>query len=72
MMSHVNSYVRKGLGDRTPYGLFTAEQGDEIASLFGMSRIAANDVILKPSLLGIEVKVKESVSRKDGETPEKR
>ena len=72
MMSHVNSYVRRGLGDRTPYDLFTAEQGEEIASLFGMSRIAANDVTLKPSLLGIEVKVKESVSRKDGETPEKR
>ena len=72
MMPHVNSYVRKGLGDKTPYDLFTAEQGDETASLFGMSRIAANDVILRPSLLGIEVKVKEGVSRKDGETPEKR
>ena len=72
LMSHVNSYVRKGLGNKTPYDLFTAEQGEEIASLFGMSRIAANDVTLKPSLLGIEVKVKESVSQKDGETPEKR
>ena len=72
MMSHVNSYVRRGLGDRTPYDLFTAEQGEQIASLFGMSRIAANDVTLKPSLLGIEVKVKEGVSWKDGETPEKR
>ena len=72
MMSHVNSYVRKGLGDKTPYDLFTAEQGEEIASLFGISRIAANDVTLKPSLLGIEVKVKESVSRRDGEASEKR
>ena len=72
MMSHVNSYVRKGLGDKTPYDLFTAEQGVEIASLFGISRIAANDVTLKPSLLGIEVKVKESVSRRDGEASEKR
>lgn len=72
MMSHVNSYVRKGLGDKTPYDLFTAEQGEQIASLFGISRIAANDVTLKPSLLGIEVKVKECVSRKDGETSEKR
>ena len=72
MMSHVNSYVRKGLGDKTPYDLFTAEQGEEIASLFGISRIAANDVTLKPSLLGIGVKVKESVSRRDGEASEKR
>lgn len=62
MMSHVNSYVRKGLGNKTPYDLFTAEQGEEIASLFGISRMAANDVMPRPSLLGIEVKVKESVS----------
>ena len=52
--------------------VFTAEQGEEIASLFGISRIAANDVTLKPSLLGIGVKVKESVSRRDGEASEKR
>lgn len=57
MMSHVNSYVRKGLGNKTPYDLFTAEQGEKSANLFGISRIAANDVTLKPSLLGIEVKV---------------
>ena len=62
MMSHVNSYVRRGLGNKTPYDLFTAEQGEEIANIFGISRIAANDVTLRPSLLGIEVKVKESVS----------
>ncbi len=62
MMSHVNSYVRRGLGNKTPYDLFTAEQGEEIANIFGISRMAANDVTLKPSLLGIEVKVKEGVS----------
>ena len=62
MMSHVNSYVRKDLGNKTPYDLFTAEQGEEIANIFGISRIAANDVTLRPSLLGIEVKVRESVS----------
>ena len=62
MMSHVNSYVRDGLGDRTPYDLFAAEFGEDVAALFGIVRVAANDVTLKPSLLGIEVKVKESVS----------
>ena len=71
MMSHVNSYVRKGLGNKTPYDLFTAEQGEEIANLFGISRIAANDVTLKPSLLGIEVKVKESVSPSETAPAEK-
>ena len=62
MMSHVNSYVRRGLGNKTPYDLFAREYGEDVAALFGISRIAANDVTLKPSLLGIEVKVKESVS----------
>ena len=62
MMSHVNSYVRRGLGNKTPYDLFTAEQGEEIANIFGISRMAANDVTPRSSLLGIEVKVKESVS----------
>ena len=71
MMSHVNSYVRKGLGNKTPYDLFTAEQGEEIANLFGISRMAANDVTLKPSLLGIEVKVKESVSPSETAPAEK-
>ena len=65
MMSHVNSYVRDGLGDRTPYDLFTAEFGEDVAALFGIVRVAASDVTLKPSLLGIEVKVKEDVSPKE-------
>lgn len=67
MMSHVNSYVRDGLGDRTPYDLFAAEHGSDVAALFGIARIAANDVTLKPSLLGAEVKVKGSVA--PGRTP---
>ena len=67
MMSHVNSYVRDGLGDRTPHDLFTAEFGEDVAALFGIARVAANDVTLKPSLLGIEVKVKEGVSPAGGD-----
>ena len=63
MMSHVNSYVRDGLGDRTPYDLFAAEFGEDVAALFGIVRVAANDVTPRPSLPGIEVKVKENVSR---------
>ena len=34
MMSHVNSYVRDGLGDRTPYDLF-AETGEKISPEIG-------------------------------------
>jgi hypothetical protein len=44
-----------GFGDRTPYDLFTAEFGEDVAALFGIVRVAANGVTLKPSLLGIEV-----------------
>lgn len=47
---------------RQSYDLFAREYGEDVAALFGISRIAANDVTLKPSLLGIEVKVKEGVS----------
>ena len=57
MMSHINSYIRREIKG-IPYDLFTKEYGVEIASLFGISHISPNDVILKPSLLGIEVKVK--------------
>lgn len=63
MMSHINSYARKGLGERTPYDLFRAEFGGEIMDLFAITRIAANDVTLKPSLLGIEIAVKEGLRR---------
>lgn len=66
MMSHINSYVRGGLGDRTPSDLFDAEFGEGAAALFGISRIPPNDVTLKPSLLGLEVRVREDVSPKDG------
>ena len=72
MMSHVNAYVRNGLGDRTPYDLFAAEFGEDVAALFGIVRVAANDVTPRPSLPGIEVKVKENVSRSDVETSAKR
>lgn len=60
MMSHVNSYVRKAIKG-IPYDLFAKEYGEDVASLFGISRIDPNDVTLKPSLLGIEVKVKKWV-----------
>ena len=68
MMSHINSYVREGLDNTTPYNLFTSEFGEEVAELFGIVRIAANDVTLKPSLLGIEVKIKEGISLTEKET----
>lgn len=58
MMSHINGYVRAASGDKTPYDLMTQKFGVEFADLFNIRRIPANDVILKPSLLGIEQKVR--------------
>lgn len=58
MMSHLNSYLRHSLGDRVPYDLFTQKFGTEVTDLFNIRRIKANDIVLKPKLLGIEQKVR--------------
>ena len=61
MMSHINSYVREASGDKPPYDLMTRKFGVEFADLFNIRRIPANDVVLKPSLLGIEQKVRPEI-----------
>ena len=58
MMSHLNSYLRHSLVDRVPYDLFTQKFGTEVTDLFNIRRIKANDIVLKPKLLGIEQKVR--------------
>ena len=63
MMSHINSCVRESTNDKTPYDLMTRKFGVEFAELFNIRRIPANDVILKPSLLGIEQKVRPEITR---------
>jgi len=57
-ISHVNSYLRESLKDRTPYDLFAAAFGQQVAELFGVRRIPADNIVLKPSLLGIVQKTK--------------
>ena len=61
MMSHINSYVRGSLSDRTPYDLMTRHFGVEFAELFHIRKIPANEVVLKPSLLGIVQKVRPEI-----------
>jgi len=58
MMSNINSYIRLSLGDKVPYDLFTQKFGTDVTDLFNIRRIKANDIILKPKLLGIEQKVR--------------
>ena len=51
MMSHVNSYTREKLNDKTPFDTFGFLYGYDVLNLLGLSRIAANEILLKPSLL---------------------
>ena len=51
MMSHINSYSRKNLGNRSPYDIFAEQYGAEVLKKLGIMRIPADEVCLKPSLL---------------------
>lgn len=52
MMSHINSYTRKSLGDKSPYDVFAFQYGEEILKKFNLKRISADEIVLRPSLLG--------------------
>ena len=51
MMSHINSYSREKLNDKTPFGLFSFIHGDSVLKKLGYRKIPPNEIILKPSLL---------------------
>jgi IS30 family transposase len=53
IFSHVNSVKRKSLNGKTPYEMFAFTYGENIASLLGITPIAANQVIQSPLLLKI-------------------
>lgn len=53
MMNHINSYKRKKLNDRSPYETFSFYHGEKVLKLLGCSEVAADDILLKPELLGI-------------------
>ncbi len=64
MMSHINSYPREILKDKTPYALFVETFGEEIAQdVFNIRAITPDAIVLKPALLGIEQKVREKIAR---------
>ena len=50
MMDHINSYSRKGLGDKCPYDMFEFLYGHEFLELLGCRKIQPNDVTLNGSL----------------------
>lgn len=51
MMSHINSYARAKLNDKSPFLLFSMLFGKEIATAFQITHIDADDINLSPSLL---------------------
>jgi IS30 family transposase len=53
MMSHVNSYARPNLGDKTPYGVFASLYREDILRRMGLELIPPDKITLRPSLLKI-------------------
>ena len=52
VLSHLNSYSRPALNDKAPFDLFSYTFGPDILAALGLRRIPANEIVLKPSLLG--------------------
>ena len=53
IFSHVNSVKRKSLNGKSPYDMFAFMHGDKLASLLGITKIQAKEVIQSPALLNI-------------------
>lgn len=51
MMSHINSYARKSLGNKCPYDVFAFQYGEELLEVFNLKKLPANEIILTPKLL---------------------
>ena len=51
MMSHINSYTRKKLNNRSAHQLFSFFYGDDILDRLDIHQIPANDINLTPKLL---------------------
>lgn len=51
MMSHINSYARASLGDKTPYESMKFHYGEDILEILNTSYIPPCEIVLKPSLL---------------------
>lgn len=51
MFSHINSYIRKEFGGKTPYELFAKQFGEEVVTKINIKKIKPENVNLTPSLL---------------------
>lgn len=50
MMSHINSYARKALGNKSPYDVFAFQYGEELLKVFNLKKIPADEIILTSKL----------------------
>ena len=60
LMDHVNSHIRPGLGNKSPYDMFECIYGAEMLEKLGLHKIPADEVHLKPDLLKSRQKNNES------------
>jgi len=51
MMSHINSYSREKLNDKSPLDMFGFLYGNDLPEILGQRKIPANQILLKPALL---------------------
>lgn len=50
MMSHINSYARPNLGNKSPYDVFAFQYGEKILEIFHLKKIPADEIILTPKV----------------------
>lgn len=50
MMSHINSYARPNLGNKSPYEVFAFQYGEKILEVLGLKKILADEIILTPKV----------------------
>lgn len=50
MMSHINSYARESLGNKSPYEVFAFQYGEELLDIFNIKKISADEITLTEKL----------------------
>ncbi len=50
MMSHINSYERPILGNKSPYDVFAFQYGEDVLKILGLKRIPPDEIILSPKV----------------------
>lgn len=54
MMSHINSYARPNLGNKSPYDVFAFQYGEDILKVFGLKKIPADEITLTPKVFELK------------------